>query len=79
MLKVKYVRNSFTNAFYLTKGKIYDVIKYSDRSSSTSSDGIRILDDNDHERWFYMVDDLGIWFIDYTVEYRNEQIDDILK
>lgn len=75
MRKFKCVDNSY---YYITPGKVYDVIEYIKRDMY--SDVIHILNDNDEMRNYVLYSPLGRKiFHEVTTEYRDKTIDEILS
>ena len=77
MIKVKPI--TIYNS-YLTKGKVYDVIKYIKASNNVFLDRVIIINDKGvtEKYYLYSVFQTPV-LIDVTTEYRNKVIDNILS
>lgn len=78
MIKAKcvYAGDRYTDVDELTLGKVYDVIDHYD---SCGVNTIYIMDDQGHHSSYHLKVLGRVWFVNYTEEYRNEIISDILK
>ena len=75
-MKVRYSPNNKTIRFkQLIIGNVYDVIEFIPRSSVKGRDFILIRTERDLNEEFPLND----YFVDVTIDYRNEIINDILK
>lgn len=78
MMKVMYVKkNAVGNTASLTDGKVYDVINF---TQTSSSDTITIVDDyGEIRKYFLSIFNHNKIFRNVTIEYRSEIINEILK
>mgnify|MGYP001566120820 CR=1 FL=1 len=81
MNRIRYIPSDLKSYSRLTPYKVYDVLCFSDVIHSNNiPDSIVITnDDGEVEHFFTHSDDDVLEFIEVTIEFRNEVIDEILE